>query len=93
MRDSTDIRIELDQLAERRAMLWRGLSAGDPAATQAELARVNDRIAGLWREWRQARARERFGAAELIVKRAERHRRLEEQLERDLKRASADRAA
>jgi hypothetical protein len=72
------IHIEIDELSERRAELWRVLGEGFDAAASAELKQVDARLEELWAERRAIRARVRFGDRERIVARA----RAEERLER-----------
>jgi hypothetical protein len=73
-----EIRLEIERATGRRAELYRLLSKGHDVAVQAELKELDERIAGLWDEQREARVRLRFGDRDVIVKRA----RLEERLER-----------
>ena len=80
MRTVTEIKRELEELAERRAALWHELSVAPNAEIKAEIARLNDRIEKLWSEAREARTRARYGPQEAIVKRA----RAEERLDREL---------
>jgi hypothetical protein len=72
------IHIEIDELSERRAELWRILGEAFDAAASAELKQVDARLEELWAEHRALRARVRFGDRERIVARA----RAEERLER-----------
>jgi len=72
------IRLEIERATERRAELLHVLAEGHDAAAAAEHADVEERIARLWDEYRQARVRGRFGDRDVIIKRA----RLEERLER-----------
>jgi len=72
------IRLEIERATERRAELLHVLAEGHDAAAAAEHAEVEERIARLWDEYRQARVRGRFGDRDVIIKRA----RLEERLER-----------
>src|SRR6266511_1795358 len=74
------IRLEIERATERRAELLHVLAEGHDAAAAAEHAEVEERIARLWDEYRQARVRGRFGDRDVIIKRA----RLEERLERRL---------
>ena len=74
----TEIHTEIDRASERRAELYRLLSAGHDPELAAELHALNERLGKLWDEHRAVRARLRFGDPEAIVKRA----RLEERLER-----------
>ena len=73
-----DIRLEIERATDRRAELLHVLAEGHDAAAAAEHAEVEDAIARLWDEYRQARVRGRFGDRDVIIKRA----RLEERLER-----------
>jgi hypothetical protein len=84
LREISDIRAELDRATERRSELWRALSENRDPGDAEELERLNARIAELWDELRSVRVRDRFGPAEPILKRAEREKRLERELERDL---------
>ena len=72
------IHTEIDELSQRRAELWRILSAGHDAAASTEVKAVDARLEELWAEQRALRARVRFGDREKIVARA----RAEERLER-----------
>ena len=75
---SEQIHIEIDELSERRAELWRALGEAFDAAASAELKQVDARLEELWAEHRALRARVRFGDRQKIVARA----RAEERLER-----------
>ena len=72
------IRLEIERATDRRAELLHVLAEGHDAAAAAEHAEVEERIASLWNEYREARVRGRFGDRDEIIKRA----RLEERLER-----------
>ena len=74
----TQIRQEIERLTQRRAELFHALSQGHDAALAAEHARLEDEIARLWDEHRAARAQERWGDRDNIIRRA----RAEERLER-----------
>jgi hypothetical protein len=78
VRTLPDIQQEIDALSERRAELWRLLGGGLDTAAASELKEIDERLAALWQEQRQLRARVRFGEREKIVARA----RAEERLER-----------
>ncbi len=78
MRTLDDIRIEIEELTERRAEVMHELSRGHDADLAAEHQRLEERIAELWDEQRAARAQRRWGDRDLIIKRA----RAEERLER-----------
>ena len=82
MRTLTEIRQELEELAERRAALWVELSDHHDTAKAAEAAKLSARIEALWDESRTARARLRFGEPEHILARA----RAEDRLDRESRR-------
>lgn len=93
MRTVNEIKLEIERATERRAELWRRLGAGHNAAEAAELARLNSRLAELWEELRTARTRQRFGPPEAILRRADREKRIERELERAIERQRLSRAA
>ncbi|MEP6909729.1 MAG: hypothetical protein ABI896_04755 [Actinomycetota bacterium] len=72
------IRLEIESATERRAELLHVLAEGHDAAAAAEHAEVEEEIARLWNEYREARVHGRFGDRDVIIKRA----RLEERLAR-----------
>jgi ABC-type phosphate transport system auxiliary subunit len=78
MRTINDIRIEIEQLTDRRAQLFHELSRAHDPVLAAEHKRLEERVAELWDEHRAARAERRWGDRERIIKRA----RAEERLER-----------
>jgi hypothetical protein len=78
MRTLDDIRLEIEGATERRAELLHVLAEGHDDAVAAEHAELEDEIARLWDEYREAKVRGRFGDRDAIIKRA----RLEERLER-----------
>jgi hypothetical protein len=78
MRTIDDIRVEIEELTAKRAELFHELSQGHDVVLAAEHKRLEERIADLWDEHRAARAEERWGDRERIIKRA----RAEERLER-----------
>jgi hypothetical protein len=78
MRTINDIRIEIEELTERRAQVMHDLSSGHDVVLAKEHQTLEQRIAELWDEQRAARAERRWGDRELIIKRA----RAEERLER-----------
>jgi ABC-type phosphate transport system auxiliary subunit len=78
MRTLDDIRLEIEELTERRGEVMQQLSRGHDAELAAEHQRLEERIAELWDEQRAARAERRWGDREGIIKRA----RAEERLER-----------
>ena len=77
-RELETIRLDIERATERRAQLLQVLAEGHDAAAAAEHAEVEETIAGLWNEYREARVRGRFGDRDVIIKRA----RLEERLDR-----------
>jgi hypothetical protein len=78
VRTIDDIRIEIEQLTERRAEVMHDLSLGHDTVLAAEHQELEQRIARLWDEQRAARAERRWGERDAIIKRA----RAEERLER-----------
>jgi hypothetical protein len=78
MRTPDDIRIEIEQLTERRAEVMHELSRGHDVVLAQEHQELEQRIAELWDEQRAARAQRRWGDRDDIIKRA----RAEERLER-----------
>jgi hypothetical protein len=78
VRTLTDIRGEIERASEDRAALLHRLSQGHDVVLADELRRLNDRIAGLWDEHREARAHARFGDRDVIIRRA----RLEDRIDR-----------
>jgi hypothetical protein len=82
VRSVTAIKADLDRAAERRAELWRQLGQGADADIRAELGALSTEIDALWDELRTVQVRERFGDPEPILRRAERDKRLERDLDR-----------
>ena len=78
MKTIQEIRSEIERASEDRAALLQRLSAGHDVVLADELRRLNDRIAELWDEHREARVRTRFGDRTEIIRRA----RLEERIDR-----------
>jgi hypothetical protein len=78
MRTIDDIRIEIEDLTERRAHVMHELSRGHDVVLAREHQELEERIAELWDEQRAARAERRWGDRDVIIKRA----RAEERLER-----------
>jgi predicted nucleic acid-binding Zn-ribbon protein len=78
-RTLSEIQSELDAATERRAELWKELSAGHDPEKAAEVERLTERIEALWDESRAARTRARFGEPGAIIARA----RADERLERE----------
>lgn len=73
-----EIRIDIEQLTEKRAELLHTLSQGHDALLAVEHKELEEQIASLWDEQRMARAELRWGDREVIIKRA----RAEERLDR-----------
>ena len=76
MRTLNEIRQEIDALSDRRLRVMRELSQGHDASLAAEHARLEEEIAELWDEQRQARANVRFGDRDVIIARARQEERL-----------------
>jgi hypothetical protein len=76
MRTLNEIRQEIDALSDRRLRVMRELSQGHDASLAAEHARLEEQIAELWDEQRQARANVRFGDRDEIIQRARQEERL-----------------
>jgi hypothetical protein len=76
MRTLNEIRQEIDTLSDRRLRVMRELSQGHDEALAAEHAELEERIALLWDEQRQARANVRFGDRNVIIQRARQEERL-----------------
>ncbi len=93
MRTQNDIRIDLDRATARRAELWRELGRASDPALADELAVLNEEIATLWDELRVTRTRSRFGPTDEIVRRADRDKRLERDIERRIAEAGDARRA
>ena len=76
MRTLIEIRDEIDRFSARRGEVMRALSQGYDAALTAEHLELEERIAQLWDEQRQARALLRFGDRDVIIQRARQEERL-----------------
>jgi ABC-type phosphate transport system auxiliary subunit len=76
MRTLTDIRSEIDRLSDRRLHVMRALSQEYTAALAAEHKELEDQIAALWDEQRNARASVRFGDRDTIIQKARQEERL-----------------
>ncbi len=76
MRTLTQIRQEIDEVSERRLRVMRELSQGYDASLAAEHKELEERVAELWNEQRNARAMMRFGDREAIIQRARQEERL-----------------
>jgi cell division protein FtsB len=76
MRTLNEIRQEIDELSERRLRVMRELAQGFDATLAAEHKQLEEQIAQLWDEQRQARAMLRFGDRDVIIQRARQEERL-----------------
>jgi ABC-type phosphate transport system auxiliary subunit len=76
MRTLTDIRSEIDRLSDRRLRVMRALSQEYTADLAAEHKELEDQIAALWDEQRNARAMVRFGDRDTIIQKARQEERL-----------------
>jgi hypothetical protein len=76
MRTLTDIKQDIDRLSDRRADVLHKLSEGQSPDLVAEHRQLDEQIAELWDEQREARASIRFGDRNLIIQRARHEERL-----------------
>jgi hypothetical protein len=76
MRTLNEIRREIDEVSEQRLRVMRQLSEGYDAGLAAEHQRLEEQVAQLWDEQRQARATLRFGDRNVIIQRARQEERL-----------------
>ena len=76
MRNLNEIKQEIDSLSERRIGVMRALSEGYDATLAAEHQELEEQIAQLWEEQRNARALLRFGDREVIIQKARQEERL-----------------
>jgi hypothetical protein len=76
MRTLNEIRDEIDRLSARRGEVMRALSEGFDATLKSEHLELEEQIAGLWDEQRQARALLRFGDRDVIIQKARQEERL-----------------
>jgi hypothetical protein len=76
MRTLSQIRQEIDDLSERRLRVMRELAQGYDSSLRAEHERLEEEIARLWDEQRQARAMVRFGDRDVIIQKARQEERL-----------------
>ena len=76
MRTLNEIKDEIDRLSARRVEVMRALSEGYDATLKAEHLELEERIAELWEEQRNARAMLRFGDRDVIIQRARQEERL-----------------
>ncbi|HEV8102916.1 MAG TPA: hypothetical protein VGP69_04170 [Gaiellaceae bacterium] len=71
-----DIKQEIDALAERRIEVMRSLSESYDETLAAEHQELEEQIAQLWEEQRNARALLRFGDRDVIIQKARQEERL-----------------
>jgi hypothetical protein len=71
-----DIKQEIDALAERRIEVMRSLSESYDETLAAEHQELEEQIAHLWEEQRNARALLRFGDRDVIIQKARQEERL-----------------
>jgi hypothetical protein len=76
METLNEIRQEIDRLSARRVEVMRALSEGYDATLKAEHLELEEQLAQLWDEQRQARALMRFGDRDVIIQRARQEERL-----------------
>jgi hypothetical protein len=76
MRTLNEIRQDIDALSERRLRVMRELAQGHDVALASEHQKLEDEIALLWEEQRNARAMLRFGDRDEIIQRARQEERL-----------------
>ena len=76
MRTLNTIKQEIDTLSDRRIEVMRALSQGFDAKLAAEHQELEEQIAHLWEEQRNARAMLRFGDRNVIIQRARQEERL-----------------
>jgi hypothetical protein len=76
MRTLTEIKTEIDELSERRIEVMRALSEGYDADLADEHQELEEQIAQLWDEQRNARAMLRFGDRDVIIQKARQEERL-----------------
>ena len=78
MNTISGIHDRIEELSERRVILWNSLSLGRDPAVVEEIKALDVQLDELWEAHRAERARIRFGERDDIVRRA----RAEERLER-----------
>jgi len=76
MRTLTEIKQEIDALSERRIEVMRALSEGYDPDLANEHQGLEEQIAQLWDEQRNARAMLRFGDRDVIIQKARQEERL-----------------
>ena len=84
MRTPAEIRAELGEAIAQRNQLWQELTRGASPTVSAEVGRLTTRIDDLWHELRSTEVQLRHGPPEPILRRADRERRLELELDRRL---------
>jgi hypothetical protein len=76
MRNTNEIKQEIDRLSERRSDVLHLLSEGFTRELSDEHRELEERIAQLWDEHRHARVATRFGDRDRIIERARHDERL-----------------
>lgn len=76
MRTLNEIKQEIDRLTDRRADVLHQLSEGHSPDLASEHKKLDEQIAELWDEQRQARALLRFGDRDVIIQKARQEERL-----------------
>jgi hypothetical protein len=76
MRNTNEIKQEIDRLSERRSDVLHLLSEGFTRELADEHGELEERIAQLWDEHRHARVATRFGDRDQIIERARHDERL-----------------
>jgi len=76
MRDTNDIKQEIDRVTERRSEVLHLLSDGYTTELAREHQALEERLAELWDEHRHARVASRFGDRDRIIERARHEERL-----------------
>ncbi|HEY6017462.1 MAG TPA: hypothetical protein VIU44_05775 [Gaiellaceae bacterium] len=76
MRDTHEIKQEIDRLTERRSEVLHLLSEGYTTTLATEHQELEERLAELWDEHRHARVANRFGDRDGIIQRARHEERL-----------------
>jgi hypothetical protein len=76
MRTLTEIKEEIDEVSDRRLRVMRRLAEGYAASLAAEHKQLEELVAQLWEEQRNARAMLRFGDRDVIIQRARQEERL-----------------
>lgn len=76
MKNTTEIKQEIDRLTERRSEVLHLLANGYTTELAREHQELEERIAALWDEHRHARVASRFGDRDRIIERARHEERL-----------------